>query len=306
MPAGSAPNRVTGAGRARLEWPTVAVAAAIAGGFTAVLTLAPRLPLVVEVVSLAVLAAWYSSLQHEVIHGHPTPWPRLNQALAVIPLTLVAPYDTYRVTHLAHHRRDSQLTVPGVDPESFLVSPARWAATGPAVRGLLWVLQTVPGRLMLGPPLMAAHLWAGHRALHGRAAPGVALRHGLGVAGVLAVVAASGLPVAVYVLSTVWAGGALTLLRSFAEHRPVADGSRSAVVRSGRFFSLLYLNNNLHHAHHMRPGMPWYQLPALATDLGSDASARSGAGWYRGYGSVVRQYWRRPLTAPVYRSDVAL
>ena len=27
---------------------------------------------------LALLGGLYMSLQHEVIHGHPTPWPRLN------------------------------------------------------------------------------------------------------------------------------------------------------------------------------------------------------------------------------------
>ena len=38
------------------------------------------------VVILGVLAAWYGSLQHEVIHGHPTPWGRVNVALAAAPL----------------------------------------------------------------------------------------------------------------------------------------------------------------------------------------------------------------------------
>ena len=58
----------------------------------------------------------------------------------------------------------------------------------------------------------------------------------------------------VYVVGVSWGGGALSLLRSFAEHRNVDQGTRSAVVRSGRFFSLLYLNNNLHHTHHAQPG----------------------------------------------------
>ena len=247
------------------------------------------------------LAAWYNSFQHEVIHGHPTPWPRLNRLLASIPLSLITPLATYRLVHIAHHRCQARLTDPTVDPESFSVTAETWASSGRVQRSLLWVMQTVPGRLLFGPLVLAVRTWRQHRLLHGPAAVRVGLKHLVGVGARLGMVAASRVSLATYVVGTVWGGGALSLLRSFAEHRAVEAGTRSAVVRSGRFFSLLYLNNNLHHTHHARPGAPWYTLPRLAAELESDAAARTGAGWYRGYGSIVRRHWLRPLVSPVYR-----
>ena len=118
----------------RVEWPTVAVLGSIGSGFRAVLHSHDRLPTVIVVAALAVLAAWYNSLQHEAIHGHPTPWRRVNTAMAALPVGLVVPLRWYRSSHLAHHR-DEHLTDPTLDPESFYVSAAgvgivrsRWAA----------------------------------------------------------------------------------------------------------------------------------------------------------------------------------
>ncbi len=79
-----------------MEWPTVAVAAAIASGLTATVALHEHLPAVAEVVVIGLLAAWYNSLQHEVIHGHPTPWQAINTAIAIAPLGLVVPFRRYR------------------------------------------------------------------------------------------------------------------------------------------------------------------------------------------------------------------
>jgi fatty acid desaturase len=115
------------------------------------------------------------------------------------------------------------------------------------------------------------------------------------------VIGVAGLPAWEYVVGIVWGGTALTLVRSFVEHREV-DGARtpSAVVRSNPLWSLLFLNNNLHHTHHAAPGAPWYRLPRLSHELGSDAAARDGAGWYRGYTEVARRYGLRPFDTPVH------
>ena len=78
----------------------------------------------------------------------------------------------------------------------------------------------------------------------------------------------------IYVAGVAWVGGALSLLRSFAEHRWSADGS--ALCRRAhrvRFLSLLFLNNNLHYTHHERPGVPWFQLPAAHRAIDGDAQA---------------------------------
>ena len=275
---------------ARVEWPTVAVAAAIWGGFLMLLFVQDRVPAIGLVVALGVLAAWYGSLQHEVIHGHPTPWGRVNMALVAAPLTLVVPYSTYRDLHLAHHRSPA-LTDPALDPESYYASADDWARWGPARRVGFSVLRTLAGRMVLGPFVAAARCWAG-LVRDVRTARGVwrLAAHVTAVAAVLAVVIVAGVPPLLYIAGVAWVGGALTLLRSFAEHRWSPEGSRSAVVRSGPVMSLLFLNNNLHFTHHERPGEPWFRLPAVHRAIDGDAQASAGAGLYVGYVELARRY----------------
>ena len=128
----------------RVEWPTLVVAVAIAAGFAAVLAWHGRLPLGLVIAALAILGAWYNSLQHEVVHGHPTPWPRFNAALAVIPLGLVVSFATYRSSHLAHHRTP-ELTDPDVDPESFYVSMRTWSGAAAFAGRRWWRCRPSPG-----------------------------------------------------------------------------------------------------------------------------------------------------------------
>ncbi len=286
----------------RVEWPTVAVACSIAALFATVLRWHDELPTAVVVAALALLAAWYNSLQHEVIHGHPTPWRRINNAIAAVPVGVVIPFDWYRSSHLAHHR-DEHLTVPTLDPESFYVSAAAWESHGRPGRAVLWVLSTLPGRMLVGPPVLTIRMiGAAWSALRQRPVD-TALRigrHLSGVAAVLAVVIASGLAVWVYLLGAVWLGWSISLLRSFAEHRFVEGGTQSAVVRAGPVMSLLYLNNNLHVSHHARPGVPWYELPAVHSRLDGDAGAAAGAGLYTGYFDVARRFVVRPFCQPVH------
>jgi fatty acid desaturase len=286
----------------RIEWPTVAVAVAIWVGFALVLTQQHRLPAAVVVVLLGVLAAWYGSLQHEAIHGHPTPWRAANTALVATPLGLVVPYSTYRELHLRHHA-SPDLTDPQLDPESFHVTPELWARCGPLRRAALWWLRTLSGRMVLGPPLATVRCWR-ELLVDARTRRGAwrLAGHVAGVAAVLVAVHATGTPWWVFVIGVAWVGGALTMLRSFAEHRWTATGTRSAVVDAGPLAGLLYLNNNLHHTHHARPGVPWFRLPEEHRALGSTAAAAEGAGRYRGYGDVVRRYLFRPFDAPVRSS----
>jgi len=59
----------------------------------------------------AVLITLHSSLQHEIVHGHPTRWRGVNRLLAIVPLSLWLPYERYRQTHQQHHI-DQRLTDP--------------------------------------------------------------------------------------------------------------------------------------------------------------------------------------------------
>jgi fatty acid desaturase len=270
----------------------MAVAVAIAGGFAAILVAHESMPTIVVVALLALLGAWYNSLQHEVIHGHPTPWRSLNTAMAALPIGLVVPFAVYRASHLVHHRADP-LTSPDTDPESFYVSAATWRRCGPVRRTTLLAMSTLAGRMVLGPPVAAARWWR-------RTSVPRAVAHLAGVTAVLAVVAASGLPLWIYVFGVAWCGGALSLLRSFVEHRLPDAGTPSAVVRTGWFFSLLFLNNNLHHTHHTRPGVPWFELPELHARLDADRVAAAGAGLYTGYSEIARRYLFRPFDRVVW------
>jgi fatty acid desaturase len=292
-----------------VEWPTVILAASVYGGWIAVLALHRTLPWPVAAVLLGLTVTWQTSLQHEVIHGHPLRVRRLNDALGAAPLSLWLPYGRYRTLHLRHHR-DEHLTDPVEDPETFYVSAERWDAMGPAMQALVFANRTFVGRLVIGPFLGTVGLWASEARAAVRGDRNV-LRswawHPVGVAGVLLVaVGVFGVPLWLYLFGGFLLARSFGLVRSFCEHRWVpGDASRSAVVRAGRFWSLLFLNNNLHHAHHARAGVAWYRLPALADALASDDAAMTGAGWYGGYGDVARRYALRPFCQPVHPGAMA-
>ncbi|MET5115750.1 fatty acid desaturase, partial [Burkholderia pseudomallei] len=76
------------------------------------------------------------SLQHELLHGHPTRSARVNKLLGYPPLAVWYPYTLYRDTHLEHHRDEDQ-TAPGIDPESNYVPLAHWMRL-PRWRSALW------------------------------------------------------------------------------------------------------------------------------------------------------------------------
>lgn len=278
---------------ARIEWPTIAVALVIAAGLALTVLTHEQVPAIVTIAAFGVLGGWYSSLQHEVLHGHPTPWRLVNLAIAGLPLQLLLPYWLYRDHHLLHHQ--AELTAPGVDPESWYVSRSDWDRAGPARRLVLRANRTLLGRLIIGPPRTAMTIARELvvRSRHGEA-PRV-LRFLAGVAGVVAAVVALGVPLWQYVLGVSYLGVALILVRSFAEHRAVPSGSRTAVVQSRGFWALLFLNNNLHVTHHEYPGAAWYRLPQLHQELGADQLAAGGAGLYRGYRQIVRLYAVRPF-----------
>jgi len=288
----------------RWELPTWGLWAAILTGWGLVTARWQAMPLWVLLPAGAWLVAWHSSLCHELIHGHPTRNKRINAALAQPPLGLVFPFPIYRALHLAHHR-DHHLTDPLDDPESWYVTLDRWLGRTVFGRGLIWARQTLPGRLILGPPLTAAAFLASEtRELlagrHGRR--GIWARHALGVAAVLAwLIWICEMPAWLYLLGFVWPGMSLIQLRSFAEHRAAEPTQhRTAIVESTPLFGLLFLFNNLHVVHHARPAVPWYEIPGLYRARRAQWQARNGGLVYRGYRAILARYWRRPIDHPVH------
>lgn len=283
-----------------IDWPTLA---AIAGfwGLIALIAFHHRhLPTVVVVAALAVLGGFYMSLQHEVIHGHPTPSKLLNRLMVGVPLGLLHPFARYRDIHTAHHASD--LTNPAVDPESFYVLPEEWQQAGPVRRAVLLANRTLAFRLTLGPVVAASRMFRADA----RASASdwrVASAWVVNIAGgamVIVTVRSAGIPVWAYLIGFVYGGSMFTALRSFVEHRAVADGPRSAIVRAGPFLSLMFLNNNLHHTHHTLPGAAWFRLPELTAAMDADATVAAGAGTYPSYASIVRRYFLRPFDQPVH------
>jgi fatty acid desaturase len=289
--------------RRPLEIPTLALAAIIYAGWLALTWTWSDLPLWLALPAAAWLLAWHNSLQHEAVHGHPTGRPRVDAVIAGIPLGLWLPFPIYRASHLAHHGT-AFLTDPYDDPESYYVDDGAWRRMSSARRWLLCAMQTVVGRLVLGPPLVILRLLAGEARLVARGDLSRLLTwavHALLCAGVLTwVVAICGIPLWIYLVAFVYPGLALTLLRSFIEHRPAAEQvARSALVEAGPVLSLLYLNNNLHALHHAAPQIAWYQLPGIYRETRPALLRRNGGFRYAGYFEVVRRFGIRAKDAPV-------
>jgi fatty acid desaturase len=282
--------------RIAVEWRTIALAAIIYGGWIAATLWHAVLPTWLLVPIGAWIIAWHGSLQHETIHGHPTRSAGFNAVLGGVPLSLWLPYRIYRRTHLAHHATPN-VTDPLHDPESRYLASSSGHIGALRHRGER-VQATLAGRLLLGPPiLVVTFLLAEARRVVRE--PGAAaadwIPHLLASAAILSWLNWVGLDWARYLLVFVYPGTALTLLRSFAEHRAAPEpGERIAIVERPGALGLLFLNNNLHAAHHRVPALAWYALPAYHARHRAALLAANGGLLYRGYGEIVRRYLFRP------------
>ena len=89
----------------------------------------------------------------------------------------------------------------------------------------------------------------------------------------------------------------LNHVRSFAEHVAHEDSRlRTRVVEAHPFWALLFLNNNLHIAHHAKPKLAWFQLPHVWRQMRAPALER-GLVFAGGYREVTRKYLVRPYIA---------
>lgn len=250
------------------------------------------------------LVAWQLSLQHEAIHAFRGVPSWLRFAVVYPPLGLWFPYPLYRESHTTHHR-DINLTVPGVDTESYYVRRADWERMSRFKRALLTINQTVAGRLTIGPLIRLwnlviretrrvregdlSHLpqWAVH-------AVAVALLFWF-ISGVC------GFAWWQYCLLVAYPGLSLTLLRTFTEHRAAEDSQqRTASVESNVIFGLLYLYNNIHVVHHLRPTMPWYDIPRFYRAHREELLKMNGNFVYSGYGELARRFLFTPVFIPVH------
>ena len=292
-----------------IEVPTLLVAAAIHVGWLGLTWFAgqpwvPGWALVGIAVPGGFLVAWHGSLQHEIIHGHPTRWGRVNKILASLPIGLWLPFGIYREQHGAHHR-STRLTCPLDDPESYYVTAQWWQSAGAVRRAVARMQMTAAGRLVLGPPVVVGRFLReeARAALKGdRRHARAWAAHMVGVALVIAWLAlVCHLSLLWYVACFVYPGTALTLVRSFAEHRPAEVAAhRIAIVEAGALARLLYLNNNFHAVHHDAPSVPWYELPERYAARRDDIVENNGGFVFRSYRSLLARYAVRPKDSPVH------
>jgi fatty acid desaturase len=280
------------------SWRTLCVAGFILGGFVLWSLHFNALPVWLAAPIGSVLLTWYGSLQHETIHGHPTSSKRLNSAIGGLPLSLWVPYAIYRQTHIQHHRQSGRrLTEVGHDPESFYLAPGHLARVGALRRFILQANCTLIGRLTIGPALAISVFWSEEmrKASADRRKRRIWVRHILATAALLVwLCGVCHISLLTYLFLVVYPSISLTHLRSFAEHRADDPAElRTNVVEAHPFWAMIFLNNNLHVAHHAHPHAPWYELPRLWRGMRHSTSRLGRV--FDGYGEVAREYLFHPF-----------
>ena len=284
--------------RVAVELPTLLLILVAYGGWLGITFAYGRWPLWIVAPVTAVLLTLHSSLQHEILHGHPTRWNAINRLLAIVPLSLWLPYERYRKKHLTHHN-DTRLTDPVDDPESCYWTPQNWGRLNPVGRVLVRMQQTLLGRVLIGP------FWRIPRFLYAEARAVIRntdrlrivwLEHLLWcIPVILWVTVVCGIPFWVYVLTMVIPGNSILLIRSFAEHRARPGVSqRTAIVEGSWILGPLYLFNNLHSLHHAEPLIPWYAYNARYRVIRDRLIADNGGLVYSTYFDVARRFLFRP------------
>ncbi|WP_065259329.1 fatty acid desaturase [Pseudomonas bananamidigenes] len=287
---------------ARTDWPTWLLLIGVYGGWFALVAGSEWLGLWWSTLLLIPLLVLWLSIQHELLHGHPTRWIVVNKVLGYAPFAVWYPYTLYRDSHLQHHR-DEDLTIPGLDPESRYLSTGRWQGSSRFERNLHWLNKTVLGRFILGAPLALLAL-AGEelqRLKNGeRQAWLMWLTHGsLTVLMLFFIARYSLLPVWHYLFLISVPALSIAMVRSYYEHRPHAQSQQRTVLNeAGWPWRWLFLNLNFHLVHHDLPKLAWYDLPKAYRMRRKQWVERSGGFLVQGYGQLWREHGLKPIDSP--------
>ena len=285
-----------------IEWPTIALIVAAYGGWFTLTRSYGEWPTWIAAPCIAVLLTFHSSLQHEILHGHPTRSAAVNRLFGILPLSLWIPYDRFRALHLTHHVND-RLTDPIDDPESNYVTPEAWQRRSGFARWIFEVQLTLAGRMLIGSWWRIGWFLHSEARAFARNEPGVRaawITHLiLCVPVVYWVTAVCGIPLWLYIVTMVIPGNAILLIRSFAEHRARADmHERTTTVEGSWLLGPLFLFNNLHSLHHSEPGLPWYRYNARYRVRRNALRAENGGQVYATYFDVARRFLFRMHDQP--------
>ncbi len=289
------------------EWPTLGLIISCYALWAVATSWLAQMHMGAAVVLTAVAVALYSSLQHEIIHGHPFANRRLNEALVFPGLSVLIPYVRFRDTHLAHHR-DAVLTDPFDDPEANYLDGATWEKLPAPLRLILSLNNTLLGRVTIGVAVsQAVFMYSDAKAvMRGDRQvlmgwlwhiPAVAL------VGIWLWLAGS-MTLGTYMIAA-YAGLSLIKIRTFLEHQAHERArGRTVIIEDRGPLALLFLNNNLHVVHHMHPAVPWYRLQKLYRQNRERYQSRNGGYVYRSYAQVFRRHLIRakdPVAHPLWR-----
>ncbi len=279
------------------EWPTVILIILVYAVLATLVWFHQQLSWWLIMAVGAYFAALHSSLQHEVLHGHPTGNRMINEALVFATPHFWLPYPRYRDTHLAHHN-DAHLTDPVRDPETYYMLPEDWAALPGLKQSLYNMNNTLAGRMIMGPLIGIIRFWSADFLAIARGDGQIAKAwayHAGGSAITIAFVwGLADMPLWQYILLVAYPGISLALVRSFCEHQAAENVShRTIAVEAAPFWALLFLNNNLHVAHHARPALAWYKLPAFYRAERERLVEGNNHYLMRGYGEIFRRYFLR-------------
>ncbi len=287
------------------EWPTLVVMVLTYAVWGFATTFWDEMP-ALSFILTALAITQFSSLQHEVLHGHPFANKRLNEALVFPALMLVMPYQRFRDLHLQHHY-DPNLTDPFDDPESNFQAPEVWSGMSRHMQAVYWFNSTLFGRMVVGPAISLWALVKGDWVLWRQGDQGVARAWLLNALGALPVfgwlLTIGTMPVWTYMLA-IYLGYSLLKIRTYLEHRAhETSRARTVVIEDRGPLSVLFLNNNFHVVHHMHPTTAWYRLPALYASRREHYLRRNESYVYRSYAEVFRQYFfhaKDPVPHPIY------
>lgn len=288
----------------RTEWPTWLMVLLVYGAWVGTLALAPVLGPWPTTFLLIIASAWHMSLQHELLHGHPTRKRWFNKILAYPPLAVWFPYTLYLESHLRHHN-DANLTLPDVDPETHYVSEHEWARSGWFMRAMYWQRKHFWGRFVFGPAMaivsMLREAVLQLREGNTKYVPMWTTHLALLVLILWTVDAWAGIHPLHYLFGIAYPALSLAMVRSYYEHRAADDCKHRIVINEAAWpMRMLFLNNNYHLVHHDLPSLPWYLLPEVYWADRDAYIARSGGFRVGGYLELARRFSFKAVDAPLH------
>ncbi|MFK5977899.1 MAG: fatty acid desaturase [Rhizobiaceae bacterium] len=294
-----------------IEWPTVM---AIIGCYLlwfGMVLFGGIIPAPLWIVITGLIATFYWSLVHEVIHGHPTGNQFINDASIFFSIGWFYPVGRFRDTHLQHHAT-GELTDPFDDPESWYLSGPNWRQSEGISRLILKFNNTLFGRMLIGPIISVFRFYAGEIQIV-RQADEESVRvirswnwHLSGVVFLAFVILFSPIPVW-QVAASAYLGISFLLVRTFLEHQACEiHGERTVIIERLCPIAFMFLYNNLHCVHHTRPSMAWYKLPAYYKAHREAFLDYNNGYVYSSYFAIFKKYFFRakePVMHPFLRQE---